>query len=155
MSIPNSSSSSEASVIRISELMSRSCRRNVASSTSAAVSFASDAASRRWIIRSWSDKSAMVSHAAYSCHVPGSPGRALASLEIIEERSARLLKLLSYHLQDAGSARLQLRCRLAVDSHACAAQLLGAERDRRPLHGVHEVPERFVLPGRHGGIHLS
>src|SRR5437899_6455500 len=132
--------------------MSRSCRSDVASSTSAAVSFASDAASRRWIIRSRSDKSAMVSHAAaYSCHVPGSPGRALASLEIIEQRSARLLKLLPYHFQDAGSARLQFRSRLAVDPHARPTQLLGAERDRRALHGVHQVPERFVLLGRHGG----
>src|SRR5882762_7304022 len=97
----------------------------------------------------------MVSRAApHPCHVPVSAGGALAFLEIVEERGARLLKLLPYHLQDAGPARLQFRCRLAVDSHARPAQLLGAERDRRALHGVHEIPERFVLLCRNGGVHL-
>src|SRR5258707_13358198 len=44
-------------------------------------------------------------------------GRALTLLEVFEERSTGQLELLPHHLQNACSARLQLRGRLAGDPH--------------------------------------
>src|SRR6266581_6652865 len=65
-------------------------------------------------------------------------GCALTLLEVFEKRSAGLLEVLPHHLQDACSAPLQLRGRLTGDPDAGPAELVGAERDGRTFHGVHE-----------------
>src|SRR5262249_35578916 len=84
----------------------------------------------------------------------GLAGRALALLQVLDQRRPRLLELLAYQFEDAGTPRLEFRARLAVDPRAGLAELLRAQGHRRALQGVNEVAQRIELFGRHRGLHL-
>src|SRR4249920_2658241 len=79
---------------------------------------------------------------------------ALALLEILEERSACLLEVLTQDLQHPRPARLQFGGRLTIHAHAALAQLICAQGCRRAFHGMHQVLQRVVLLGCDRGLHL-